>query len=70
MGRKAVMYEKQQRYAELAEKRLESISKEVNLEQAKKVEGLVKSNITIDIKHFVADASNPAKKRASRKKVA
>lgn len=70
MGRKAVMYEKQQRYAELAEKRLESISKEVNLEQAKKVEGLVKSNITIDIKHFVADASNPAKKRASRKKAA
>lgn len=70
MGRKAIMYEKQERFAELAKKRLALVSKEVNLEQAEKIEGLVKGNITIDVKHFVADASNPAKKRVSRKKAA
>jgi DNA modification methylase len=67
MGRKAIMYEKQERYAEMAKKRIALVAKEFNSEQAEYLESIGKAKI--DITHF-ANPSLDALKKARRKKAA
>lgn len=67
MGRKATMYEKQERYVELAKKRIALVAKEFNPEQAEYLESIGKAKV--DIAHFANPSLNSLKK-APRKKAA
>lgn len=71
MGRVGIMYEKEERFAKLAAKRLQEIAKTINLNQAAYIEQIAKEPHVIDITGFAnQDENDTSESKPERKEKA